>query len=275
MHSIGLETVPYTYDQGRDFLAARDIIVEKDITLIGPTTGAGGVFHGAWWYYFLAVPFALTGGHPLAFYYAITFFALLQGVLFYVFLKDKTHPLLGLLFLSMVAISPYFIRTSVFAISSIMTLPFILLFMYALYRYFESEKLLDLGLFGLSIGMILEGEVAFAAFLIPAVFIAALFTRTVKFFLGSTQKIAYVVGGFAIATSLRIVFELKNNFLQTKALWLFKDTPGTNDVTYLGALKDRIPLFSGYFKDIFVDSLEPLGWLLLILAITGIYDRPK
>lgn len=32
------QTVPYTYDQGRDFLKAEQIIRGKNLTFIGPTT---------------------------------------------------------------------------------------------------------------------------------------------------------------------------------------------------------------------------------------------
>jgi hypothetical protein len=53
--SIWHHEVIFTYDQARDFLAGARIIIDKNPVFIGPTTGIGGLFHGAWWYYFTAV----------------------------------------------------------------------------------------------------------------------------------------------------------------------------------------------------------------------------
>jgi hypothetical protein len=246
-------------------------VVNRDITLIGPTTGAEGVFHGAWWYYFLALPFALTQGLPVAFYYFITLFALAQGVLLYVFIQRKTHPLLALLCFSILAISPYFIRTSIFAISSIMTLPFVLLLLYSLYMFVQTEKLKYMGLLGLSVGMILEGEVAFGLFIIPAGILAVFLAREAKLFFDSWKKPVIAGVGFGLAVILRIIFELKNDFLQTKALILFKDTPGTHDVGFKTAFFERIDLFKGYYSDIFVNAFDGLGWILFGFALAGAY----
>ena len=57
--SVIYKTVGYTYDQGRDFLKVSEIILQKNITFIGPTTGIEGLFHGAWYYYILTIPFII------------------------------------------------------------------------------------------------------------------------------------------------------------------------------------------------------------------------
>ena len=66
---LHFQTVAYTYDQGRDFLKAAEMVTTKKPTFIGPTTGINGLYHGAWWYYVLAVPFILFKGSPIGFYY--------------------------------------------------------------------------------------------------------------------------------------------------------------------------------------------------------------
>lgn len=272
---ISHESVPYTYDQGRDFLAARDMVLNRDLTLIGPTTGAGGVFHGAIWYYFLAIPFIFSGGDPSAFYAFIAFTALLQAALFSYFLYKKTHPLLALLFFGIVSISPYFIRTSIFAISSIMTLPFILLWMFSLYQFLDTKRLSYLGLLAFSTGMIIEGEVAFGMLLLPAWGITLLLTRQLRTFVGSVKKILAIGIGMGMALSLRILFELKYNFMQTRSMWAFRDTPGTHYMSLKSAFFERIDLFTGYYADIFHNPLDGFGWLLLLAAGIGIYTGYK
>ncbi|MFH0979684.1 MAG: hypothetical protein V1803_01920 [Candidatus Roizmanbacteria bacterium] len=83
------KTVPYTYDQGRDFLKAEEMIRDKNITFIGPTTGIQGVFHGVWWYYFLLIPYVLLSGWPQGFYLALFFINSLVNFGFFWFLKKK------------------------------------------------------------------------------------------------------------------------------------------------------------------------------------------
>src|SRR3989344_8542707 len=59
----------FGFDQGRDYLAVKSIVVDHKLTLIGSEIGAGsagfqGIFHGPFYYYSLSLPFALTNGDP-------------------------------------------------------------------------------------------------------------------------------------------------------------------------------------------------------------------
>src|SRR5690348_2771954 len=69
--------VPFLFDQGRDMLAVKDIVLGHKLTLIGPFTGLQGVFQGPWHYYLLAIPFVLTGGNLFAEYGMVIVFALM------------------------------------------------------------------------------------------------------------------------------------------------------------------------------------------------------
>jgi len=73
---IGLRSVEvlnknflFGFDQGRDYLAVRQIVVDRKPTLIGPEVGAGSagvqwIFHGPYYYYSLILPFVLFNGDP-------------------------------------------------------------------------------------------------------------------------------------------------------------------------------------------------------------------
>lgn len=266
---ISQETVPYTYDQGRDFLAARNIVVNKDITLIGPTTGAEGVFHGAWWYYFLAIPFTIFNGDPIGFYYFIALVGVLQGVAMAVLIKKEVSPLLSLMFLAIVSISPYFIKTSIFAINSILTLPCILILLVGLYGFIKKNQLRYLFLTALSAGLIAEAEVAFGIFLFPSLVLAVIISKNAKLFFGSIKKTASIISGVTLAMSLRILFELKYNFLQTKALTSFWGKENTQPKEFSHVIKERLELFWEYYMEIFPKELKFLGIILLIVAVVG------
>lgn len=54
----------FIWEQGRDLSQAQDIATFRHLTLIGPKAGLEGLFHGAFYYYFLAVFYLLTQGNP-------------------------------------------------------------------------------------------------------------------------------------------------------------------------------------------------------------------
>src|SRR3990167_3204915 len=108
------QTVGYTYDQGRDFLKAAEIVLDKNITFIGPTTGIQGLFHGAWYYYLLIIPFLIFRGEPIGFYY-FNFLIHFASFLFLAYhLKKHFGSLISLIISLIVATSPYFTFTSTF-----------------------------------------------------------------------------------------------------------------------------------------------------------------
>src|SRR3989338_4403422 len=267
---IYLQTVPYTFDQGSDFLKTIEIVRDRNLTLIGPTTGAAGVFHGAWWYYYLSIPHILFQGHPLGYYVFIYLTLLVQVILFYVFLDEKFHPHIALFFLMLMIASPYFITTSIFAINSILTLPFILLFFYSVYSYLEKNRLKYLLGVTISIGMILEAELAFGVFLVPAFLLTLISIRKLKYFFGSKNKLILGVFGFLLAIFPRILFELKNDFFQTRSILNFSKNPGTNPVTLQGAILDRLRLFKDFYIQIFPQGNELIGYSIGLLAIVGL-----
>src|SRR3989338_7359280 len=124
---IYLQTVGYTYDQGRDFLKAAEIILYKNPTFLGPTTGIMGINHGVWWYYFLIFPFTIFNGNPQGFYFFMFLSQLATIAVFYWFVSKKFGAINSLLFCLLITISPYFITASVFAGHNYLTIPMLLL----------------------------------------------------------------------------------------------------------------------------------------------------
>src|SRR5579871_1266589 len=75
--------VPFLFDQGRDMLAVKQIVVGHKLTLIGPFTGLQGVFQGPLHYYLLAIPFIITKGNLFAEYGLMVVLSLIGIVLCY------------------------------------------------------------------------------------------------------------------------------------------------------------------------------------------------
>ncbi len=266
---IYFQTVPYTYDQGRDFLKAAEIIKTKRPTFIGPTTGVEGLFHGAWWYYFLATIFLFSGGAPSGFYLAVFIAHLAAVVMFAVFLKDKFGPTISLLFLLIVTGSSYFIQLSFFPSNNTLTPAAVLLYLYSLTMILKRRKGVKfLFLLGLSLGFIFETEVSFGLLFIPVFVISCLISRQLRLLAGKINNILYFLAGLAIPFIPRFLFEIKNRFLQSKTIITFLVHPtATNPVSLKGAFFDRLSLFTNYFKQIF--NSPPLAFLFVIIFIVG------
>ena len=53
-------------DSARDMVDVREMVILRKPRLTGPSTAIDGLFNGPAWYYFLAVPFIISGGNPYA-----------------------------------------------------------------------------------------------------------------------------------------------------------------------------------------------------------------
>lgn len=263
------ETVPYTYDQGRDFLKALDIVKNHNLTFIGPTTGINGLFHGAWWYYYLSIPYALFGANPISFYYTMFAVITVCTLLFVLFLLRKYGSVYALLFFAVIAFSPYFIPTAFQASNNFMVPPFLMLLIFAVYKLFETYHYKYAFLLSLVLGFILEFEVAFGLFIIPSAIVVLLFfIRNKKLY--TPPNITAFVLGFVIPLLPRMLFELKNNFLQSKTIIGFFVNPSTTNPTPIStAVFDRASMFWGYYRGMFIDQ-NILPIFILIISIVSI-----
>jgi len=262
------KTVPYTYDQGRDFLKAEEIIQDKNLTFIGPTTGMAGVNHGAWWYYFLSFFYLIFNGWPIGFYLGLFFISTLSIVLFYFFVRKEFGWLPSLLFLSIITSSSYFIRLAFFASNNTVSPLFILLFIYSIYKYFKIESNKYLFLISFSLGFIFEFEVAFGLFIIASFFVTSLFFKEFKKDYFNIKKLSYFLSGFLIPILPRVFFELKNHFIQSKAFINYFINPAlTNKQTLLSAFFERYNLFIKYCQQLFPVDNKILSFLFLFFVI--------
>jgi len=269
---LHFQTVGYTYDQGRDFLKVAEMVATHKPTFIGPTTGINGLYHGAWWYYVLIIPFLLFKGSPLGFYYFNFFIQIGLLTVVFFFLKKYFGNLIALLFGLVVALSPYFIFTSLFVGNNIMVLPVMLGFLIANFKIFEDKKIqkpLMLSLLtGLFLGLIGEFELSFGLFLIPTYFLALFIFKKLRTFYVKLPNLSFFLLGLGIAFTPRLLFEIKNKFLQTKTLLSFFFKPKLyNPKPYIDVIKDRVVLFKGYYEELFPNVFLALLFTVLLVIL--------
>src|SRR3990167_5027697 len=106
--------IAFVFDMGRDHIWVRNMVELKKITLIGPWGSLAGVYMGPGWYYFLAIPYIISGGDPRASVIAVMLAnlgALLVGTWF---LKKEINPKSAIVFAFLYALSPHNINITTY-----------------------------------------------------------------------------------------------------------------------------------------------------------------
>lgn len=283
------ETFAFTYDVGRDMAAAREIATGQNFPFIGPTSGLPGLFYGPWWYYFLTIPYIISGGSPGG---AVVFIALtgvLTALLGYILGRKLAGPGLGLFVATFISISPVMIALGaqiwnpniapVFLILILLTLYFLFDFKNSQKKTtnsffslkFEYRTLLLWGLIGLLLGFSLDSEVVYGVLLIFGVSVAVL----VLLFKRLTLVSIFAIGiGFLITLLPRLLFEVKNNFLMTGSIitYFTEQTP-KDAVGHLSAgelFMNRIDVLFALWRETLAVNNTILGVILLVFCI-GVY----
>jgi len=258
------QTVPYTFDQGRDFLKTSEIVRDKNLPFIGPESGIQGVYHGVWWYYFLLIPYGIFSGWPQGFYLSLFLFNLLITLFFFRFLKKNYNWTTALFFLALASTSSFFIKTAFYASNNTLAPIFVFVFIYSLYEFFN-KKPRYLLLTGISLGFILETELAFGLFIIPAFSIVYLLFKRFK-------NLLLFFAGLIIPSISRILFEIKNHFIQTRSFIDNLSSPkNVHPLLFRAELEERVRSFWQYWQGLFFKENITLSIVFLILLLISFF----
>lgn len=200
---------PFTYDQGRDMLELRNIVVGGHLTLIGPTTSINGVFLGPFWYYFNVIPFVLSGGDPQALVYWIVVWYLLAGFLLYYYLS-KVSSSLAFFASAIYLMSQALFYSSRFSWNSNLMPPFTIFYFLILVNYLKKANSKNSILLGAISGLSMQIQAAFGVLFFPFSIISSFIYKT---------KLKYMGINFLafLATLLpQIFFELRHQLVMTK-----------------------------------------------------------
>ncbi|MFH0979683.1 MAG: glycosyltransferase family 39 protein [Candidatus Roizmanbacteria bacterium] len=174
-------------------------------------------------------------------------------------------------------VSTFFIKTSFFASNNTLTPLFILLFIYSLYQLFNKKTWQYLFLIGISLGFVLETEMALGFFIIPSFFISSLFFKEIRFLFKKVNNLISIIVGLFIPTIPRILFEIKNNFSQSNSFLDYLTSPkNTHPVQFKGLIQERIIIFWQNWQSIFYNENYLLALIFLsILLVVLIPNKQK
>ena len=279
---ISSGNVAYTYDQGRDFLAGARMVVDRDPVFIGPTTGMGGMFHGSWWYYVTALSFLILGSNPLSYYYFLFGIHLLALIVWIVVMRKYYGDVLAIFSSLIITAAPYYVSIQTFAGNNVLAIPsftFFCLSLIALSKASSKSIQLKYGallvfFLGLWAGFVAETELSFGIFLMPSIALLFALSRPFREFILQQRRLFYGACGLLIPFLPRLLFEVKNHFLQTKVLLGFFTNPKLyNPSSYSQVFFERIEQFYGHITQ--STGSSAMWAMLLVLIAYGAYLSTK
>ncbi|MBI4062470.1 glycosyltransferase family 39 protein [Candidatus Gottesmanbacteria bacterium] len=265
------EYMTFLGDEGRDVLVVKRMIVDHDLTLLGPTASVGGFYLGPIYYYFM-IPFLwLWNLDPTGPAVMVALFGVATTYLLYVVGRDFFGVRAGLAASALYMLSPLAISMGRSSWNPNIVPFFSLLLIYLLWRSVEKKRGSLLFWAGVVIGIGLQLHYLFLFLIAVAVIWYALTDR-------SKKNIRYYALGFAglvVGFSPFLAFELLKGFPNTQTILRYlasgEDTGfsllkffGTiNEVTFrlFGRLIFRLPQPEIWEN---IASLQKTLWLISV-----------
>lgn len=263
----------FGFDQGRDYLVVKSIVVDHKLTLIGSEIGAGsagfqGIFHGPFHYYFLSLPFALTNGDPYSGIVVMFAFGMLSIIFSYLLGKKLFGLVGGVTAGFLIAISPTFISQSRFVWNSHPSTLFILLTFYFTYLSYKKKNIF-IFFSSFFAGFVYNFELAISIPLCIALVFYYIFVLKLRDF----KKYLVLFMGFVIAFLPMILFEFRHNFMGFRGLfsYIFNQKELASSFLSQKNVVDHFNSFIYSFFDTFPKNIVPSYIFPVIIFVPAIY----
>lgn len=209
----------FGYEQGRDAEIIKGIYSFKHFVLTGPSTSIGGVFHGPWYYYIMAVPYDLSLGNPQVAAYFLVILGSLVPIVIYFLAKDFFKSKSWAAFAGILTVFSYEYILYSRWLSNVSPAPlFIALAFLFLWKYNCSNKFFHFLLFVISASlaslfqMILSFQFIF-------VFLFLLIFKLSK--VPSFKFLIFSVLSVVLLFAPLIIFDFRNQHISSLSLWKF------------------------------------------------------
>jgi hypothetical protein len=213
----------FEIDQGRDYIAVKNIVVNRKLTLIGAELGAGQaglqyLFHGPGYFYLLTLPFILFNGNPVGSVILMPLLGLSSIALSIYFVTKLLGWKEGIIMGFLVALCPFFIGQSRFIENHFPTPVFILFIFYFVYRLTKDPKnikyiflaaFFSAGIYNFEFALAIPLSIT----LILYSFI--LFGKKIK------NYIHFLLLGFFFGFIPMVLFEVKHGFMGSRFLFAY------------------------------------------------------
>lgn len=205
----------FTYDQARDALFIKRIIVDHKFRLIGTQSSIPGLYTPPMYYYLMTPFLFIFNLNPVGLDYATAFFGLLTVVLLYYLLTKLTgNRLLALSLTSLYGFQPSIIYQSRYAWNPNTVPFFVILAMVSLFKIIKGVKEFKYyGLLFFCLGLIINLHYSGIVFFVSILFLLLFFFKRLnkRHFFGG-------IAIFCLELFPLILFDLRHNFINTKGI---------------------------------------------------------
>lgn len=262
---------PFVFDMGRDHIWVRNIVELKKPTLVGPWGSLAGVYFGPAWYYLLVPAYIITGGDPRGSVITVMLVNLAALLLGSVFLKKEIGRGAAIVFALLYAFSAQNIGITTYPfhanilpatmVATIIPLYYFLYFLKGKQRYFWIAALAS--------SLNFHFEPATGVFTSLTLITFLVWQRK----LVKLKPLIHAGVAFIAPFLPQVLFELRHNFIQSKALILYLQ--GGNQslegkLPFFIRIGERIRKFTELFSSSIIPNL-PLIIVGIILATSLIW----
>ena len=271
--AMALELFMYSHDQDLLSWFVKDIVVNKNLRLIGQETSVHGVFIGPLFYY-AAVPFYLLWGmNPVG---GIALSTLIGAAsclsIFYVFSKAFSRRA-GYIGMLLYAVSFYVVMTDREVVPTTPVILWSIWFLYALHLFNEGKTKSGLLLSGILVGLI--WHLNLALLLVTPLLLISFFQSKNRFKL---RDLKWPLTAFFGLNAPLILFELRHQFSQVTAVVTQFGAPAAFPQSHADKFDRLIQLLEKNLGSIWGTSLvdiprRPVLYALPILILILIYTK--
>ncbi|MBI2028391.1 MAG: glycosyltransferase family 39 protein [Candidatus Levybacteria bacterium] len=245
----------FGFDQGRDYLAVKNIVLDHKLTLIGSEIGAGvagfsGIFHGPFFYYLLGFPFLFFNGDPYGGMVLMYILGIGTIILGYIIGEKLFDTKVGLFTACILAVSPPFISYTRFIWNSNPAPLFILCSFYFVFMFTKKRKIMYLFWASFLSTFIYNFQLAIAMPLAISLFIYCLFVLRLR----QIKQYVVLFLGMIIVFSPMLFFEIRHGFQAINGVLIYMfDHPetATTQTFWVLLLRDHLLAFFNNFLSTF------------------------
>jgi len=267
------QNILFHTDIARDFLLMEDIWVNRNISLIGPRSGAiPGVFHGPLWLYLNLPSFIIGKGDPVFVGWFWVFLSIVTVIgTYYVGKKlfTKNQALIAAVLVSMSQAKD--IKNLFNPYGALLVTPFFIL---TTSKYFKNNNIKYLAISLFLAGLMIQFQMAFGVPIL-ILFLLLIFYSIIK---NKKLKHFLVLPVIFIPLSSFIIFDLRHNFLQTNAVIKYVlgiESPGAVQSNFFTLLSIR-------FKEMTFDTFGMIASqnklftsMVLVVVLISLYKMYK
>ena len=250
-------------DEGRDVIIVRRIFTEVHPPLIGPGTSVGNMYLGPLYYYMMAPALLLANFSPVGPAVMIVILGVLTVFLIWFIGRKWFSKVAGLVSAGLYAISPTVIIFSRSSWNPNIMPFFALLSIYSIWRVWKLKEFKWMIVLGIAYAFVLQSHYL-GLLLFPSLLIFWYLARVPKHFT------RYAIFIFAILMSPLLIFDIRHNFINVKALYTLIATHDGTVLISVGQIISKIPvIFNQINTSLLAGNNILFGKILSLMIFVG------